>query len=80
MKVGDKVYHKKRSGIATVIDCTIHSTYDIRLDKKITRTKYIASYPDGTAFTFFGFDVGKTVMKYKPFEQLTFFDEIEKEK
>ena len=80
MKVGDKVYHKKRGGIATITHSTIDSTYDIVQSKKITRTKYIATYPNGTTFTFFGFDIGKTVMKYKPFEQLTFFDEIEKEK
>lgn len=80
MKVGDKVCHKKLSGIATIIDCTIHSTYDVIRDKKITRTKYIAKYPDGSVFTFFGYDIGKSVMPYKEFEQLTFFDEIEKEK
>lgn len=79
MKVGDKVYHKKRGGIATVVDCVIHSTYDARLDKKVTRTKYIATYTDGAIITFFGYDIGKSVMPYKPFEQLTFFDEIEKE-
>lgn len=79
MTIGDRVYHKELSGIATIIDCTIRTTYDTVRNKNITRSRYIAEYPDGSKITFYGFDIGKSVMQYKPFEQLTFFDKIEKE-
>jgi hypothetical protein len=77
MKVGDKIYHKKYAGLATVIQSTVETTWDVRKQKEVVRTKYLATYPDGRPITFFGYDVNKTIFKHKPVnEQMTLFDFI----
>ena len=78
MKIGDKVYHKKYPGIATIVHADIQQDYDIIKNKKVVRTKYIANYTNGKSIIFHGFDIGKTVFKSETIsQQLSLFDSIE---
>lgn len=76
MKVGDKVRHKKHEGIATIVDFQINQEWNFFKQKRVIKTKYIAQYENGNLLTFYGFNIGKTVFKYEPYEQLSFFDQI----
>ena len=77
MKVGDKIYHKKFMGLATVIQTTVETTWDVRKNSQVVRTKYLATYSDGRPITFYGFDIGKTIFKHEPItEQVSIFDII----
>lgn len=69
MKIGDKVYHKNREGVATVISSEVLTTND-----HVVRTTYYSMYEDGSVMIFYGFNIGKTVFKYEPNEQLSFLD------
>lgn len=78
MKVGDKVYHRKYPGIATIVRVDVQHSYDIVNRDTKTRTMYTANYPNGESFTFYGFNIGKTVFKSEPIsQQLSLFDSIE---
>lgn len=74
MKVGDKIYHKKYAGLATVIQVNVETTSDIRRGK-VVKTTYVAVYPDGRPITFHGFNIGKTIFKHEPIgTQMSLFD------
>lgn len=75
MKIGDKVYHKNREGVATIIQSRVLNVLDYDATGKIqVRTEYLATYEDGSPLIFYGFNIGKTVFKYEPNEQLSFLD------
>lgn len=79
MKIGDKIYHKRYMGLATIIQTTVETTWDVRKNSQVVRTKYLATYSDGRPITFHGYDIGKTIFKHKPITepaQLTIFDYI----
>ena len=64
MKVGDKVYHKKDSALATVIRMTVDSIWDDFKQRVITKTEYVARRDDnGFLIKFYGYDIGKTIFK-----------------
>ena len=78
MKIGDKVYHKELSGIATIVKVNIQQSEDIIRRKTVIRTEYVANYPTGESITFYEFNIGKTVFKYEPLsQQMSIFDYIE---
>lgn len=74
MKIGDKIRHKRRQGIATIVNTEVEVTYDDFKDRKIVKTTYIARYEDGRLLMFHGYHINKTVFKVDEFEQLSFFD------
>ena len=77
MKVGDKIYHERYMGLATIIQSTVETTWDVRKNSEVVRTKYLATYSDGRPITFYGYDIGKTIFKHEPIgEQLSLFDNI----
>lgn len=77
MKVGDKVIHKNRNDPATIIKVTITHSWDDFKRKTITKIKYVARYDTGCLMTFYGYDIGKNVIKYEPNIQLSFLDSID---
>lgn len=77
MKIGDKVCHKRREGVATIIHVEVKSSHDPTRGV-VTKTEYLATYEDGSPLTFYGFNIGKTIFKYEPHEQLSFLDQINK--
>lgn len=77
MKVGDKIQHKQfPEEDATVISASIETTWDDMKKRKVTKTKYIARYPDGRLINFYGFNIGKTIFKSDDGTQLSIFDYI----
>lgn len=67
MKVGDKVCSTKvRSGeVATITKADVKIKYRESKNgkKKEARTTYYAEFPDGSGFTFYGFNINKSVFK-----------------
>jgi hypothetical protein len=77
MKVGDKIRYKRQEGIATVVSMRVERTWDDLKKKTVTKTRYTARYDDtGYLLNFYGYNIGKTVFKCEPVEQLSFLDEI----
>lgn len=76
MKVGDKVYHKRDSAIATVIQMTVDTVWDDFKNRAVTKTKYVARRDDnGYLIKFYGYDIGKTIFKKIPeTNQMTFLE------
>ena len=78
MKIGDIVYNPKiRHGEhATIVKAEISVKYKEDKNKKlkkVTESKYIAKFEDGSEMTFYGFNVNKSVFLYvKPDGQLSF--------
>lgn len=81
MKVGDKVYHKNRPDIFTVIGFKFEKVYDDFKQKTITKTVYTARCDEtGTSIKFYGYDVNKRIFKVEDDsgeKQLSFFDLID---
>lgn len=74
MRIGDKVRHKRREGVATVIDLTVKTAWDDFKNRTMVNTTYTARYDDGSLLRFYGFNIGKTIFKVEDFEQLSFLE------
>ena len=76
MKIGDKIEHKRRGGVARIVRITIDSTWDDFRKKVVTKTRYVAKYDNGQLLEFNGYDIGKTVFENKSGIQLSFLEEL----
>lgn len=65
MKVGDIVMSTKVRPYANakIIKADIKTRWDEKKNRKETRTEYVAEFPDKSTFTFYGFNVNKSVFK-----------------
>lgn len=65
MKVGDIVMSTKVRPYenAKVIKADIKTQWNEKKNRKETRTEYVAEFPDKSTFTFYGFNVNKSVFK-----------------
>lgn len=77
MRIGDKIRHTKHQGFATIIKVNVETAIN-DFDRKVTtKVKYTARYDDtGYLLKFYGYDIGKTVFKHEPNEQLSMFIEL----
>lgn len=65
MKIGDVVKSTKirPSEHAKVVKADIKIRFNDKTIRNEVRTEYIAEFPDKTTFTFYGFDVNRSVFK-----------------
>lgn len=65
MKVGDIVMSTKVRPYenAKIIKAYIKTRFDEKKNRNETRTEYVAEFPDKSTFTFYGFNVNKSVFK-----------------
>ena len=65
MKIGDVVKSTKirPSESAKVIKADIKIRFNDKKMSNETRTEYVAEFPDKTTFTFYGFDINRSVFK-----------------
>ena len=78
MKVGDKIVHKNYEGPATIFRSIIQTDLDLISKVERTKVKYMARQDNSpwTIFEFYGYDIGKTIFRYKPNGQTSLFDSI----
>lgn len=65
MKIGDIVMSTKIRPYenAKIIKADIKIRFNEKKQRNETRTEYIAEFPDKTTFTFYGFNINKSVFK-----------------
>ena len=65
MKVGDVVISNKvrPSDKATIVKVNVKIVFNEKKNRKETRTEYVAEFPDKSTYTFYGFNVNKSVFK-----------------
>lgn len=65
MKIGDIVKSKKirKSEKAKIIKVDINVRHNDNKGRNECRTTYLAEFPDKSTFTFYGFDIGRSVFK-----------------
>lgn len=77
MRVGDKVQRKNYDGVATIIQMEVQHQWDDVKQRDVVKTQYVARYDDtGHLLRFNGYNIGKTIFKWDPNEQLSFLNDI----
>lgn len=78
MKVGDKIVHKKYEGPATIFRSVVETNLDLLTKTTRIKIKYMARQDNSpwTIFEFYGYEIGKTIFKYDPNNQMSFLDSI----